>query len=281
LNIDVDAVRRAIGPKTKMIVAVSILGNPAPLEELRRLCDEHGLVLFEDNCESLGASIGGVPTGRFGDVATCSFFYAHHISTMEGGVVLTDDPELYELSRALRAHGWTRDLPDGGQLFQRTGDGFSEAYRFLLPGYNVRPLEFSGATGVCQLRKLDKMIAARRENARYFAEAMAGDARYFLQLENGESSWYSFTVIVNPESGMTRHEVLTRLRDMRVDFRMITGGNVMRHEYAGRMGLEAVGILPCANLVHDYGFFVGNAPFPIHDKIDLLVSTLKGIECKS
>lgn len=280
LNIDMEAVKKAITPRTRMIMAVSILGNPAPLKELRQLCDDRGLILFEDNCESLGAKLDGIPTGRFGDVATCSFFYAHHISTMEGGMVLTDDGETHELARSLRAHGWTRDLPDSGHLFERGSDGFNEAYRFLLPGYNVRPLEFSGATGVCQLRKLDQMIEARRENARYFIEKMAGDTRYQLQLEHGESSWYCFTVVVNPESGMNRHEVLSRLRDMRIDFRMITGGNVMRHEYAAQMGLEAIGTLSAANLIHDYGFFVGNAPFPIFEKIDAFVKTLKDTECK-
>src|SRR5690606_4600113 len=102
---------QAITPKTRMIVAVSILGNPAAVDVMRKIADKHGLYFMEDNCESMDAEIGGRKTGTFGDVNTYSFFFSHHISTMEGGIVLTNDKELFHLLRALRNHGWTRDVP--------------------------------------------------------------------------------------------------------------------------------------------------------------------------
>ena len=161
LNIDVTQLARALTPRTRMVVAVSILGNPCALDVLRAFCDRHGLYLLEDNCESMGATLGGKPCGTFGDINTFSTFFSHHISTMEGGIVATDDTELAHLARSLRAHGWTRDLPDDTTIYERRADDFFEAYRFILPGYNARPLELSGAVGVEQLKKLDGMIAMR------------------------------------------------------------------------------------------------------------------------
>src|SRR5262245_41510092 len=148
LNMDVTKLEAALTPRTRMVVAVSILGNPAALDVMRAFCDRHGLYLFEDNCESMGASLNGRLCGTWGDVNTFSTFYSHHISTMEGGVIATNRTEIDHLARVIRNHGWTRDVPAGSDLFEARGDGFFEAYRFILPGYNVRPLEMCGAVGL-------------------------------------------------------------------------------------------------------------------------------------
>src|SRR5205814_9668858 len=178
LNMDVRKLERALTAKTRMIVAVSILGNPAPLDVIQKFARRHGLYLLEDNCESMDAEVGSRKTGTFGDVNTFSFFFSHHISTMEGGIVLTNDREADHLLRSIRAHGWTRDLPPGSPLFERSGSDHFEAYRFILPGYNVRPLEISGAIGREQLKKLPGMTAARRRNFALFRELFAGDDRF-------------------------------------------------------------------------------------------------------
>src|SRR5947209_8338122 len=111
LNMDASQLQAALTPRTRMLMAVSILGNPAPLDVMRAFCDEHALHFFEDNCESMGARLNGRFCGTFGDVGTFSTFYSHHISTMEGGVLVTDDTEVAHLARAIRNHGWSRDLP--------------------------------------------------------------------------------------------------------------------------------------------------------------------------
>jgi CDP-6-deoxy-D-xylo-4-hexulose-3-dehydrase len=121
---DVSQLEAAITPRTKMIIGVSILGNPAALNIMRSFADAHGLIFFEDNCESMDAELNGQKTGTFGDLGTFSSFFSHHISTIEGGYIVTDDPELDALARSIRAHGWTRDVPAGASLFEASGDFF-------------------------------------------------------------------------------------------------------------------------------------------------------------
>ncbi|MBT4717928.1 MAG: aminotransferase class I/II-fold pyridoxal phosphate-dependent enzyme, partial [Rhodospirillaceae bacterium] len=133
LNMDTSRLEEALTPSTRMIVGVSILGNPAALDVMRAFADKHGLIFFEDNCESMDAELVGQKTGTFGDIGTFSTFFSHHISTIEGGVLTTDDAELNDLARSIRAHGWTRDVSEGSELFAARDDDFFEAYRFILP----------------------------------------------------------------------------------------------------------------------------------------------------
>ena len=274
LNMNTNYLEEALTPKTRMVVAVNILGNPANLEILRNFCDKHDLILFEDNCESMGASLNGKNAGTFGDINTFSSFYSHHISTMEGGTILTDDFELYQLAICLRAHGWTRDLPEGSDLFKKKTDDFFEAYRFILPGYNGRPLEFSGATGIEQLKKLDNMLQIRRDNAEYFVSRFRNDPRFIIQKENGKSSWFCFTIILNPDLKVDRRKVLNELSSADIEHRIITGGNFLRHEVIDLIDHTVFKTTPNADLAHDRGFFVGNFPFDIRDKIDFLYGVL-------
>ena len=260
LNMDVSQLAAAITPRTRMLMAVSILGNPAALDVMRAFCDERDLYLFEDNCESMGARLNGRYCGTFGDVGTFSTFYSHHISTMEGGVLVTDDTEIAHLARAIRNHGWTRDLPRDTPLGAPGSDDFFEAYRFIVPGYNVRPLEICGAVGVEQLAKLARMLEIRRANAAHFGSLFGGDERFILQRENGVSSWFSFTMILNPALGLDRARVMDAMRRAGIGFRMITGGCFLRHEAARFFDYSIVGDIVNANIAHDFGFFVGNHP---------------------
>ena len=259
LNMDVSKLERALTPRTRMVVAVSILGNPAALDVIRAFCDEHGLFFFEDNCESMGASLAGRPCGTFGDLGTFSTFYSHHISTMEGGLLVTNRTEIANLARAIRNHGWARDCapatPPSGDR-----DEFFEAYRFIVPGYNVRPLEMCGAIGLEQLKKLDGMLEIRRANAALFQKLFRGDDRFILQREHGTSSWFSFTLILNPARRIDRGRVMSAMRAGGIGFRMITGGSFLRHEAAKFFDYDVVGTLANADMAHDHGFFVGNHP---------------------
>lgn len=273
LNMDVSRLEEALTPSTRMIVGVSILGNPAALDVMRAFADEHGLIFFEDNCESMDAELKGRKTGTFGDIGTYSSFFSHHISTIEGGVLTTDDKELNDLARSIRAHGWTRDLSEDTSLFAPREEDFFEAYRFILPGYNVRPQEINAAVGIEQLKKLPAMTAARRANLGAFQSAFAGDERFIIQRENGKSSSFCFTVVLNPVHGFQREQVTAALSEADIGFRIITGGCFPRHDAIKYFDYELVGEMTNGNTAHDRGFFVGNHPFDLAPQID----TLRGV----
>ena len=275
LNLDTSKLEQALTPRTRLIVPVNILGNPANLDVIRDFANEHGLYVLEDNCESMDAELNGRKAGSFGDLNTFSFFFSHHISTMDGGMTLTDDEELYHLVRSLRAHGWTRDLPANSPLFERKGSDHFEAYRFILPGYNVRPMELSGAIGREQLKKLPAMTAARRANLALFQKLFAGDDRFILQRENGKSSSFSFTIILNPAQNIDRERVFAALRQADIGFRIITGGCFLRHDVIRYYDYDVVGgAVPNAELAHDRGFFVGNHPMDLTPQIERLREVL-------
>ncbi len=148
MNFNLDQLTDAISKKTKLIFSVNLLGNPNDFNKINSIIEGKDIYLLEDNCESLGAEFDGKKAGTFGILSSFSCFFSHHISTMEGGLILTDDQELYHILLCLRAHGWTRDLPEKNLVTNgKSADFFEESFRFVLPGYNLRPLEFSGALG--------------------------------------------------------------------------------------------------------------------------------------
>ena len=132
LNINVSEIERAINPNTKALFIVNLLGNPAEWNQIKEIADRHDLLILEDNCESLGATFNGKKTGTFGVGGTFSTFFSHHISTMEGGVVVTDDEALFHTLKSIRAHGWTRDLPDKNYVHNKSGSKWDDLYRFVL-----------------------------------------------------------------------------------------------------------------------------------------------------
>jgi CDP-6-deoxy-D-xylo-4-hexulose-3-dehydrase len=274
LNMDLDLAAAAIGPKTKAIFAVNLLGNPNDFARLTALVAEHDLLLFEDNCESLGATFDGKAAGTFGQMGTFSAFYSHHISTMEGGVILTDDEQLHQILTSLRAHGWTRELPPENFVHDKSGDPFEDLFRFVLPGYNVRPLEMSGALGIEQLKKVPSLIAGRRENAAYFRERFADLSSVRIQTEVGESSWFGFSLLLEGPLAGRRPEVVAALTAKAIEARPIVAGNFTRNPVMRYLPSIVPDALPGADKIHDDGLFVGNHHFPVHESIDLLHETI-------
>lgn len=274
LNMDPALIEAAITPATKMILGVSILGNPAALDVMRDVADRHGLYFMEDNCESMDAELNGKKTGTYGDLNTFSFFFSHHISTMEGGMILTDDEELYQLCRCLRAHGWTRDLPEDSLLYERKGEDLFEAYRFILPGYNVRPTELNAAAGLEQLKKLPGFTAERRKNWALFVELFGNDERFIIQKENGKTSCFCFTIVLNPEMNLDRKAIFAALTEAKIGFRIITGGSFLKHDVIKYYDYSEATPIVNAHIAHDYGFFVGNHAFDLSKELHLLKDVL-------
>ncbi|MET4583507.1 CDP-6-deoxy-D-xylo-4-hexulose-3-dehydrase [Conyzicola nivalis] len=277
LNMDLDLAAAAIGPKTKAIFAVNLLGNPNDFAKLTALADEHDLLLFEDNCESLGATFDGKAAGTFGQMGTFSAFFSHHISTMEGGMVLTDDEQLHQMLTSLRAHGWTRELPMENFVHDKSGDPFEDLFRFVLPGYNVRPLEMSGALGIEQLAKVPSLVAGRRENAAYFVEKFEDLSTVRTQAEVGESSWFGFSLLLEGSLAGRRPEVVAALTAKAIEARPIVAGNFTRNPVMKYLPSVVPDTLPAADKVHDDGLFVGNHHFPVHESIDLLYDTIAAL----
>lgn len=273
LNIDMSALKAAIGPATRAIFAVNLLGNPCQFDEIRAVADEHSLVLIEDNCESMGATFAGRQTGTFGLMGSFSTFFSHHISTMEGGVVCTDDEELYHVLLCLRAHGWTRNLPDRNRVTgQKSADPFEESFKFVLPGYNLRPLELEGALGIEQVKKLPRLIAERRRNGARWTERMGSHPDLLIQREVGESSWFGFSLVLRPESSVTRPALLAALRDLGFECRPIVTGNFAKNPVVKYFDHEVFGQLPNANHIDQKGLFVGNHHYPIDEAIDAIAT---------
>ncbi|MDE2107375.1 MAG: aminotransferase class I/II-fold pyridoxal phosphate-dependent enzyme, partial [Patescibacteria group bacterium] len=173
LNYDLEQLEKAVTNKTRMIMTVNLLGNPNDFDRINQIIDGRDIVLIEDNCESLGAKFNGKHAGTFGVMGSYSSFFSHHISTMEGGLIVTDDEELYHILLSLRAHGWTRNLPKHNHVCgTKSDDPFEESFRFVLPGFNVRPLELEGALGVEQLKRLPDMVEERRKNGKLLQNTM-------------------------------------------------------------------------------------------------------------
>jgi CDP-6-deoxy-D-xylo-4-hexulose-3-dehydrase len=274
LNYNLEALNDAISTETKMIVVVNLLGNPNDFNHISSLISGKDILLFEDNCESLGAEFESKKTGTFGIMGTFSSFFSHHIATMEGGMIAVNDEELYHVLLSLRAHGWTRNLPKKNHVANKSDDSFSESFRFVLPGYNVRPLEMSGAIGIEQLKKLDTFIIERRKNAKLFESLFADDKDFFIQKEVCKSSWFGFSLIIKPNSNKSRAEVIQTLNNNNIECRPIVTGNFTKNEVMKYFNYEIFNNLDNANLLDSNGFFVGNHHTPLNDQISLLREVL-------
>jgi CDP-6-deoxy-D-xylo-4-hexulose-3-dehydrase len=277
LNMDLDLVEEAIGPRTRAVFAVNLLGNPIDLVRLRTLAADNDLVVLEDNCESMGARQGDRYTGTYGLMGTFSTFFSHHISTMEGGMILTDDEQLSQELTSLRSHGWTRDLPQLNFVADKTGEEFDDLFRFVLPGYNVRPLEMSGAVGIEQLAKLPDLLAGRRANAKHFTELFSGVDDVRIQKEVGTSSWFGFSMIFEGHLAGRRGEIVKAFRSHGVEVRPIVAGNFTKNPVMRYLNAIVPPELPAADKVHVDGLFVGNHHYPVPAEIDLLAEIIAAL----
>lgn len=278
LNIDLNKVESAIDENTSAILAVNLLGNPCDLQKLSDLARKHNLILIEDNCESMGAKLNSKQAGTFGIAGSYSTFFSHHISTMEGGVVVTDSESLMHTLKSIRAHGWTRDLPVKNFVHDKSGNEWEDLFRFVLPGYNLRPLEMEAALGSQQLQKLDKFILQRRENSAYLKSITSKLRNYIFQKETGESSWFGFSIVLQSELRGRRSDLIQLLSKAGIETRPIVTGNFTSNPVMKHMDYLPLPDLSNAQEIHENGFFVGNHHYPIYPQLDKLVEVLEEFE---
>jgi CDP-6-deoxy-D-xylo-4-hexulose-3-dehydrase len=271
LNYDLSQLSQAISSKTRAILAVNLLGNPNDFSKIKKIIGGRDITLIEDNCESLGAEFEGKKAGTFGLMGTFSTFFSHHISTMEGGLIVTDDEELYHILLSLRAHGWTRNLPKENLVCGSKGDDpFEESFRFVLPGYNVRPLEMSGALGIEQVKKLPLLILERQKNGMLLQNALSDHPDLLIQSEIGKSSWFGFSLVIKPNSDWIRKDLIKKLTDFGFECRPIVTGNFAKNEVVKYFDSVVHGELKNADHIDQYGLFIGNHHYSIVDAIESL-----------
>ncbi len=264
LNYDLDELEKAVSDRTRMILAVNLLGNPNDFGRINQIIGDREIVLIEDNCESLGAKFNGKHSGTFGVMGSYSSYFSHHISTMEGGLIVTDDEELHHILLSLRSHGWTRNLPKHNHVCgTKSGDPFEESFRFVLPGFNVRPLELEGAVGVEQIKRLPNIVEERRKNGKLLQQTLGNHPDIFIQQEIGESSWFGFSLVIRPGSELIRKHLLTRLSELGFECRPIVAGNFAKNEVVKYFDFEVHGVLRNADYIDQNGLFVGNHHYPI------------------
>lgn len=272
LNIDIKKLEMALTENTRAMIAVNLLGNPNDFDSIVKICKDNNLILIEDNCESMGAKYKGRFTGTFGVVGTFSTFYSHHMATMEGGMIVTDDFELYQIMGSIRSHGWTRNLKTESSIYARSDSDFYEMFNFILPGYNVRPIEMEAAIGREQLKKLDGFLEKRRLNGAYYIEKFSSRNDLITQQEIGESSFFGFPFILK-EKGR-RDMMVEELKRNGIECRPIVAGNFTRNKVINYFDYSIAGSLDAADCLHDNGFFIGNHHYDCRDKIERLFDLL-------
>jgi CDP-6-deoxy-D-xylo-4-hexulose-3-dehydrase len=277
LNIDHQKLPSIISKKTRAIFCVNLLGNSCEYDKIQEIAEENDLLIIEDNCESLGGNFNGSKLGGMGIGASHSFFFSHHICTMEGGAVTTNSQELMEAMKSIRAHGWLRDLPKINTVFNKSDDPWDDLFKFALPGYNLRPLEVEAAIGTVQLEKLPRFIDQRRQNALHFKNTIGQVAGIRTQKEVGESSWFGFSMILEGPLKFKRKVILEAFRNHQIESRPIVAGNFTRNPVIKHLRTSEITNYPVADEVHDYGLFLGNSHLDLRREISLAHEIILGI----
>ena len=277
LNIDSEKINNAISKKTKAVLAINILGNPSEFNKIKKICDKNKLLLIEDNCESLGAKYGKNYTGSFGVAGSHSFFFSHHIQTIEGGMITTNDRDICEYARSLRAHGWTRDSLEKESINDTPIARFRNSFNFILPGYNLRPNELNGVIGLSQLQKFPNFLKRRKENARIFKKLFGNQTYCSIQKCDQDSSWYGFSILLEGSLKDKRDYILNELHQNGIETRPILTGNFLKNSACDFMNYEISGILKNVEAVDRRGFFVGNSHINLENQLLKLKETINKV----
>ena len=291
-NIDPDQIEAAITPKTRAIMVAHTLGNPFDIAPIKALCDKHGLFLVEDCCDALGATYDGKHVGTFGDVGTCSFYPAHHITMGEGGAVFMNNTNFKKIAESFR--DWGRDCycepgKDNTCLKRfkwKLGDlphGYDHKYIYSHLGFNLKITDMQAAVGLAQMDRLEGFIADRKRN---FATLKAGlqELEDYLILPEAtarsEPSWFGFPITVQPGAPFTRDELVLHLNDKKIATRLLFGGNLIRQPYMIGREFRTIGDLPNANLVVTNTFWIGVYPGLGQAQLSYVLDVIRAF-CKS
>ena len=294
-NIDLNEAEKARRSDTVAIIAVNILGCPSQLTELQGLCNKNAIYLIEDNCESMGAEINNKKAGSFGIMSSHSFFFSHHINTMEGGMVSTANKDMYVILNLLRNHGWARNIETLKTLIKDRSNkvalelknifisaeaiedyDFIKDFLFIFPAFNLRPTEIQGVLGISQLKRFSDFLRNRIDNQSHFYKLLENQSDQLkLQGKNGKSSSFGFGLIT--KTNQMRRYLVEDLRKNGCQCRPIVSGNIARHPIGKYM--DCSNQLKNSDIVHNRGLFIGNHPTEMKNELtqvaDIIINTLK------
>lgn len=277
LQMDPKAIEAAISPRTSAIVVVHVLGGAVNVAETRAIADRNKLWLFEDTCESLGVTWDGKPVGTFGEFGSFSFYFSHHITTIEGGMVVTNDGKLAELLRTMRAHGWSRNMDNPAEVAAQYPD-IDPRFLFVTTGFNLRPMEINAAIGIVQLKRLAHFNESRRRIAVQLNLSLTA-----LE-EDGHLSLIRHDPCVNPapfgytvvcKTRQSRNGLVRHLEAAGIETRPVICGNLVRQPALTHFEYAVSGDLAGANRIMDCGLYWGSHPDMTDDDINYIVETVR------
>ena len=240
------------------------------MDRVLSICQKYNLILIEDCCEALGAGFKGKSVGTFGLAGSFSFFFSHHITTMEGGMIICNDQSLSDLFRLLRAHGWARNAK---YIKPESVDGIDPRYMFLNWGFNVRPSELQAGFGLEQLRRLPAFHAQRVKNVTYFQRYLNSHSQVMRLMEvlpDAECSWFALPIMLTPECPFKKEEFLAYLEEQGVETRPVVAGNLTKQPVCQLYPELQEGNLPGSDAIHERGFYLGLHPFEAITNLDRL-----------
>jgi len=285
-NVDVSQLEKALSPKTKAIIFAHTLGNPFNLGAVSEFARRHNLWLIEDCCDALGSTFNGRRVGTFGDMATFSFYPAHHITMGEGGCVGTSQPKLTKLIESFRDWGrdcWCapgKDNTCGKRFDWQLGTlphGYDHKYTYSHIGYNLKVSDMQAAAGVAQLEKLEGFIAARKSNFDYLTTQLRPLLNLFRlphATPGSDPSWFGYPIAVRPEAPLKRDEVIRFLNSRKIGTRLLFGGNLLRQPAYKDIEKRVVGDLPISDFITDHVFWIGVYPGLTRPMLDYVVESL-------
>lgn len=279
---DIDQIFQRITPKTKAVFLTHVLGYNALNQDLLDGLEARNIPLIEDVCESYGATYRGRKLGTLGLVSNFSFYYAHHMSTIEGGMVSTNDRNLYEIARMLRAHGMVRESTSNEmkRSYYEKHPDLNPDFIFAFPAYNMRSTEINAVIGRSQLKRLDENNRVRVKNLELFLRSLDPN-KYFTHFETAGSCNYAFTLILKEPDWVLCENLMKALRERGVEFRRGTagGGNQLRQPYLQNIVARSdLDNYPNVDHVHFFGFYIGNYPELEESKIRELCSLLNNLQ---
>ena len=274
MNVDINDLRRKITPEVKALFLVHLMGNPADMSAITKICDENNLYLLEDCCESIDAKHEAEYVGNFGIGSSFSFFFSHHITTMEGGMILTRDSDFAHRMRLLRAHGWVRHIASDAEIEK----GIDPRYTFVNWGFNVRPTELQAGFGLHQISKLTEFNETRNRNAEKLVLMFKEHESFFSIMhvkENAKCSWFAFPVLVKKDSPFSREELTSYLELSGVETRPVVAGNIARQPGFKSLLPDFNEELLGADLIHETGFYIGIHPINYDEQISKLEKLIR------